>query len=39
MLYNPWEVADIVRKIQRDNKLRIRAYSVEYLMWIGADKK
>ena len=23
-LYNPWDVADIVRRIQRDNKVRIK---------------
>ena len=38
MLYHPWDVADVVRKIQRDSKPRIRAYSVDYLIWIEADK-
>ena len=37
MLWNPWDVADIIRQINRDNKPRIKAYSVDYLIWIGAD--
>jgi len=37
-LYNPWDVADAIRKIQRDSKPRIKAYSVDYLIWINADK-
>ena len=38
MLWNPWDVPDVIRGIQRDNKPRIKAYSVDYLIWINADK-
>jgi len=38
MLWNPWDVADVIREIQRDSKPRIKAYSVDYLIWINADK-